>query len=34
MYAILGGCAISDVNQAEKDAKNPPLYKKVFNGHQ
>ena len=24
--------AISDVNQAEKDAKNPPLYKKVFNG--
>ena len=34
MYGDIGRWmgAISDVNQAEKDAKNPPLYKKVFNG--
>ena len=34
MYGDIGRWmgAISDVNQAEKDAKNPPFYKKVFNG--
>lgn len=34
MYGDIGRWmgAISDVNQAEKNAKNPPFYKKVFNG--
>jgi len=34
MYGDIGRWmgAISDVNQAEKNAKNPPFYKKVFSG--
>ena len=34
MYSDIGRWmgAVSDINQSEKDAKNPPFYKKLFNG--
>ena len=34
MYGDIGRWmgAVSDINQSEKDAKNPPFYKKLFNG--